>query len=102
VGLFSKKKSAPPLTDPQIRRLLHMATADLNYGAVQDLHRIYDGMAPADQLWTWWLDQAEAIARSGNRELAAIAVDFARKANVEPWGPVTSEQYDRMRAIEAI
>lgn len=102
MGIFGRKSTAPPLGSQEIRSLLRMATVDMNYGAVQDLHRKYSGMALPDQLWTWWLDRAEEIARSGDRELAAVAIDFARKANVDPWGPLDHNHYQRMRLIEQI
>jgi hypothetical protein len=79
-----------------------MATVDMNYGAVQDLHRIYSRMADPNDLWTWWLDRVEEVAQSGDRQLAATAIDFARKANVEPWGPLNNVHYERMRLIEKI
>lgn len=102
MGIFSRKPAVPPLGSPQIRSLLQMATVDMNYGAVQDLHRIYSGTADPDDLWTWWLDRAEEVARSGDRQLADTAIDFARKANVEPWGPLNPDHYERMRFIEHI
>jgi hypothetical protein len=99
MGLFNKKPNAPPLSSQQVRSLLSMATVDMNYSAVQDLHRIYAAMAPPDQLWTWWLDRVEETARAGDQPLAAMAMDFARKANVQPWGPLSHEHYERMRLI---
>jgi hypothetical protein len=102
VGIFSRKSAVPPLKSSQIRSLLHMATVDMNYGAVQDLYGIYSGQADPDSLWTWWLDRVEEVARSGDRQLAATAIDFARKANVAPWGPLDHDHYERMRLIEQI
>lgn len=102
MAIFARKPTAPPLGSPQVRSLLRMATVDMNYGAVQDLHRIYSRMADPVDLWTWWLDRAEEIARAGDRQLAATAIDFARKANVAPWGPLNQGHYERMRVIEAI
>ena len=99
--MFRKKRAGfPPLNDPQVVRLLRLATVDMNYGAVQELYTVYGTAAPADGLWDWWLDQAESLARSGDRETVALAIDFTRKANVEPWGSLDSRHYDRMRAIE--
>jgi hypothetical protein len=95
-----RKKGLPPLDHPDVVALLRMAVVDLNYGAVTDLHRIYVSAAPADKLWDWWLDEAHSLARSGDTTTAALAVDFARKANVDPWGPLRSDHYDRMRVIE--
>jgi hypothetical protein len=100
MGLFNRRPQAPPLSSPQVRSLLKAATVDMNYSAVQDLHRIYAGMAPPDQLWTWWLDRVEEIAQAGDRQLAAMAIDFARKANMDPWGSLDHEHYERMRVIE--
>ena len=102
MAIFARKPAVPPLGSAQTRGLLRMATVDMNYGAVQDLHRIYSGMTDPDNLWTWWLDRVEEVARSGDRQLAAAAIDFARKANVEPWGPLSHDHYQRMRLIEQI
>lgn len=94
------KPRAPSLNSPRTLQLLRSAVNDLNYDAVLLLHSIYGRMAPAEGLWDWWLDQAEDAARRGDQRTAALAVAFARKANVEPWGPLTSEHYQRMRSIE--
>ncbi|TYB39694.1 hypothetical protein FXF50_04765 [Micromonospora sp. AP08] len=90
------------MTDGHVTVLLHRATVEMDYQAVLQLHRIYAGQAPPGELWTWWLNQAEALARSGERSLAAAAIDLSRKANIEPWDPLTAGHYARMRAIEAM
>ncbi|WP_327004293.1 hypothetical protein OHA72_56175 [Dactylosporangium sp. NBC_01737] len=74
----------------------------MDYGAVLQLHRIYANQAPPGELWTWWLDQVEVLMRSGDRSLATTAIDFASKANIEPWGSLTGGHYSRMRFIEAL
>jgi hypothetical protein len=100
MGLFRKRP--PPLTDAQVIRLLQMATVELSYSAVQHLYHVYGNVVPADQWWTWWLDQAQAVALAGNRSVAHLAVDFARKAKVPRWGPPSPEHYERMKQIEMI
>jgi hypothetical protein len=100
--VFGKKKGYPALTSPQIVGLLRTATADLNYGAVTDLYAIYGSAAPAGPaLWNWWLDQVESTVLPMSPSVAATAIDFARKANIEPWGSLDSALYERMRRIES-
>lgn len=100
--MFGKKR-LPALTEPPVVALLEQATRDMNYGAVQDLYGMYRTAAPAGPpLWAWWLDRAEEAARAGHRDIAALACDFARKANIEPWGDLGRDDYARLRAIEAI
>jgi hypothetical protein len=100
MGLFKKKP--PPLDDAQIIRLLRMATVDLSYSAVQHLYLVYGNLIPAPRWWTWWLDQAEALALAGNRSVAHLAIEFARKADVPRWGPPNVEHHERMKQIEMI
>lgn len=101
MGLFGSKRF-PALTDPRTVELLRSATVDMQYWAVQALYSIYHKAAPEGQLWDWWINQATALARAGNHEIAAMAVDFARKANVDPWGDLSDKNYADLRSIEAI
>lgn len=101
MGLF-RKKPVPPLTDARTVSLLQRATVDMDYGAVQQLYSIYSGVAAADQLWDWWLNQTEDLAVAGDHRLAATAIDFATKANVNPWGDLSSANYQRMHEIRAM
>jgi hypothetical protein len=101
MSLFGSKKF-PPLNDPQTVELLRSATIDMQYWAVEALYSIYHKAAPEGQLWDWWIDQAAALARAGNHEIAAMAVDFARKANMDPWGNLSAKNYADLRSVEAI
>jgi hypothetical protein len=92
------KKRPPPLTDARIVRLLQMATVDLSYSA--HLYHVYGNLVPVEQWWNWWLDQAQAAALAGNRAVAHLAIEFARKARIPRWGSLTVEDHDRMRQIE--
>lgn len=97
-----RKKAVPPLTDARTISLLHSATVDMDYSAVQQLYNTYCRAAAADHLWEWWLNQAADLAVAGNHRLAATAIDFAGKANMAPWGELNSANYQRIREIRAI
>lgn len=94
--------TVPPLEHPDVIQLLQQATESMNYGAVQDLHQLFSRAAPPDRLWDWWLDRTQEAAEQGDRDIAALAIDFARTANVDPWGPLRYDHYDRMKSIERI
>jgi hypothetical protein len=94
------KKRYPTITSPQVVELLRLATVDMNYSAVLALHDIYVGAAAPEDLWDYWIDQIEPLAGHGYVEVVAMAIDFCRKANIDPWGSLRSDQYDRLRELE--
>lgn len=99
--MFGRKKF-PAIYAPQVVALLQRANT-LEYGAVLELYSIYGSAAPAGpQLWTWWLDQAELAAKDSQSVAARLATEFARNANVAPWGELGPDDYQRMLIIDSI
>ncbi len=88
-----------PLSDPKMRMFVRSAVAG-DYGAVQDAHALAESFLPSgSELWPWWLDGVESLARSGDQDLG-LFVRFTRDvAGIAPWGnlPVTARQ--RLRAL---
>jgi hypothetical protein len=80
-----------------------MAAVDMNYGAVQDLHEFFSKQVPTNQLVAWWIEQCGLLAAAGKPGEAALGLDFIRKAGgMDPWGEMTSENYDRIMQLEAV
>ena len=84
-----------PLSDPRMRAFVQSAVTKGDYGAVQDAHALAESLLPpASELWTWWLDGVESLARSGDQDIR-LFVRFTRDvAGIAPWGnpPATARQ----------
>jgi hypothetical protein len=91
-----------PLSEPRMRALVRSAVEKGDYGAVQDAHALAASLVPpASELWTWWLDEVESLARSGDQDLA-LFVRFTRDvAGIAPWGNLPPTARQRLRALSA-
>jgi hypothetical protein len=88
-----------PLSDPKMRMFVRSALTG-DYGAVQDAHALAESLLPpASDLWAWWLDGVESLARSGDQDLG-LFVRFARAvAGIAPWGNLPPSARERLRAL---
>jgi hypothetical protein len=89
-----------PLSDPKIRVLVRSAVTEGNYEAVQQAHALAASLLPpASELWPWWLDGVESLARSGDQDLG-LFVRFTRDvAGIAPWGNLSASARQRLRAL---
>ena len=99
-GLALVMGNENPLSDPRMRMFVRSAVTNGDYGAVQDAHTLAESLAPpASELWTWWLDGVESLARSGDQDLG-LFVRFTRDvAGIAPWGTVPASARQRLRAL---
>ena len=76
-----------PLSDPKMRMFVQSAVTGGDYGAVQDAHALAESLLPpGSELWPWWLDGVESLAKSGDQDLG-LFVRFTRDvAGIAPWG----------------
>jgi len=90
-----------PLSDPKMRMFVRSAVMG-DYGAVQDAHALAESLLPpASELWTWWLDGVESLARSGDQDLE-LFVRFTRDvAGIAPWGALPETASQRLRALSS-
>jgi len=89
-----------PLSDPRMRMFVRSAVTEGDYRAVQDAHALAESLVPpASELWTWWLDGVESLARSGDQDLG-LFVRFTRDvAGIAPWGNLPATARQRLRAL---
>ncbi len=89
-----------PLSDPRMRRFVKSAVTEGDYGAVQDAYALAESLLPpATELWTWWLDGVESLARSGDQDLG-LFVRFTRDvAGIAPWGSLPATGRHRLDAL---
>jgi hypothetical protein len=89
-----------PLSDPRMRTFVRSAVTEGDYRAVQDAHALAESLLPpASELWTWWLDGVESLARSGDHDLD-LFVRFTRDvAGIAPWGNLPAAARERLRAL---
>jgi hypothetical protein len=94
--------STNPLSDPRMRALVRSAVTEGDYGAVQDAHALAESLLPpGSELWAWWLDGLEGLARSGDQDLG-VFVRFTRDvAGIGPWAPLAATSSQRLRALSA-
>jgi hypothetical protein len=99
-GLALVMEKVNPLSDPRMRMLVKAAVTEGDYRAVQDAHALAETLAPpASELWTWWLDGVEALARGGDQDLG-LFVRFTRDvAGIAPWGNLPATARQRLRAL---
>lgn|SRR5487761_1469536 len=99
-GLALVLGKANPLSDPRMRVLVRSAVTEGDYGAVQDAHALAEKLAPpASELWSWWFDGVESLARSGDQDLG-LFVRFTRDvAGIAPWGNLPPTARERLRAL---
>jgi hypothetical protein len=89
-----------PLSDPRMRMLVRSAVTEGDYGAVQDAHALAESLRPpTSELWTWWLDGVEDLARSDDQDLW-LFVRFTRDvAGIAPWGNLPAAARQRLSAL---
>jgi hypothetical protein len=99
-GLALVLGNVNPLSDPRMRMLVRSAVTEGNYAAVQDAHALAESLVPpASELWPWWLDGVESLARSGDQDLG-LFVRFTRDvAGIAPWGNLPATARQRLRAL---
>jgi hypothetical protein len=99
-GLALSLGNGNPLSDPKMRMFVRSAVTDGDYGAVQDAHALAKRLAPpASELWPWWLDGVESLARSGDQDLE-LFVRFTREvAGIAPWGNLPASARQRLLAL---
>jgi hypothetical protein len=90
-----------PLSDPKMRMFVRSAVTG-DFGAVQDAHALAESLLPpASELWSWWLDGVESLARSGDQDLE-LFVRFTRDvAGIAPWGALPETASQRLRALSS-
>ncbi|HTV10444.1 MAG TPA: hypothetical protein VME20_01155 [Acidimicrobiales bacterium] len=78
------------------------AVTERDFGAVQAAHALAESLVPpASELWPWWLDALEKLARSGDQDLEMF-VRFTRDVvGIAPWGPLPGTARERLRALSA-
>ena len=115
MGLIGKRRGAlperpsplmptfNPLSDPRIRTLVYAAAAEGSYDAVKEAYDLAKSLVPAGtDLWSWWLDGVEGLARVGDQD-AALFVRFTRQvAGIKPWGELSPEGRQRLKEISPI
>ena len=112
MGLVSKKKGsipeAPgplmpklnPLSDPRIRSLVRRAAVEGEYEAVKETYLVAKSLVPeGSDLWSWWLEGVEGLARVGDQD-GALFVNFTGAvAGIRPWGDLPPGGRDRLAAL---
>ncbi|HXW81140.1 MAG TPA: hypothetical protein VEJ84_16690 [Acidimicrobiales bacterium] len=92
--------SVNPLSDPRMRLFVRSAVTEGDYGAVQDAHALAKSLVPpGSELWAWWLDGVESLARSGDQDVG-LFVRFTRDvAGIAPWGSLPADARERLGAL---
>jgi hypothetical protein len=98
-GLELVMGNVNPLSDPKMRMFVRSALAG-DYGAVQDAHALAESLLPpGSELWPWWLNAVESLARSGDQDLG-LFVRFTRDVvGIAPWGNPSATAGQRLRAL---
>jgi hypothetical protein len=89
-----------PLSDPRMRGFVRSAVTQGDYGAVQGAHALAQSLVPpGTELWPWWLDGVENLARSGDQD-AGLFVRFTHDVSgITPWGKPPATARERLRAL---
>jgi len=113
VALVSKKRTPDrpsplvprfnPLSGPDVRSLVRSAVVGGDYAAVKETHVQVKSLVPAGtDLWSWWLDGIEDLARVGDQD-GALFVRFTREvAGIKPWGDLPPGGRDRLEEISRL
>jgi len=101
-GLALVMGKVNPLSDPKMRTLVRSAVTDGDYGAVREAHALAGSLLPpASELWPWWLDAVESLARSGDPDLGMF-VRFTRDvAGIAAWGNLPATARQRLLTLSA-
>ncbi len=99
-GLALVMGNVNPLSDPRMRMLVRSAVTEGDYAAVQGAHALAKSLAPVGaELWTWWLDGVESLARGGDQDVE-LFVRFTRDvAGIAPWGNLPASARQRLSAL---
>ena len=99
-GLALVMGNVNPLSDPRMRALVRSAVTKSDYAAVEGADALAKSLAPAgSELWTWWLDGVESLARSGDQDLE-LFVRFTRDVSgIAPWGNLPGAARQRLSAL---
>jgi hypothetical protein len=101
-GLALVMGDVNPLSDPRMRMLVKSAVTEGDYRAVQAAYAFAETLVPpASELWTWWLDGVEALARSGDQDLGLFVRFTHDVAGIAPWGNLPATGRQRLRALSA-
>jgi hypothetical protein len=99
-GLALALGKVNPLSDPRMRMLVRSAVTEGDYRAVQDAHALAESLVPhASELWPWWLDGVETLARSGDPDLGLFVRFTSDVAGIAPWGNLPATARKRLRAL---
>jgi hypothetical protein len=89
-----------PLSDPRMRTFVRSAVTEGDYRAVQDAHALAESLLPpASELWPWWLDGMESLARNGDQDLGLFVRFTTDVAGIAPWGKLPATASQRLRAL---
>jgi hypothetical protein len=89
-----------PLSDPKMRALVRSAVTGGDFAAVRDAHALAESlMPPTSELWAWWLDAVESLARSGDQDLGLFVTFTRNVAGIAPWGTPPAAARPRLRAL---
>ena len=99
-GLALVLGNVNPLSDPRMRTLVRAAVTEGDFRAVQDAHALAESLVPpSSEVWPWWLDGVESLAKSGDQDLG-LFVRFTRDvAGIAPWGNLPTSARERLRAL---
>jgi hypothetical protein len=89
-----------PLSDPKLRLFVRSAVTDADYRAVWEAHALVESLLPpGSELWPWWLEELESLARSGDEDLG-LFVKFTRDvAGIAPWGNLPPNARKRLSTL---
>jgi hypothetical protein len=99
-GVALVRGNVNPLSDPKMRTLVRAAVTEGDFGAVRDAHALAASlMPPATELWAWWLDGVESLARSGDKDVALFVTFTRNVAGIAPWGNLPAAARQRLGAL---
>jgi hypothetical protein len=99
-GLALVLGNGNPLSDPKLRMLVRSAVTEGDYAAVQDAYALARSIVPpGSELWPWWLDAVEGLARSGDPDLGLFVRFTGNVAGIAPWGNLPPTARQRLRAL---
>jgi len=99
-GLALVMGTINPLSDPKMRMFVRSAVTKGDYEAVQGAHALAKSLLPpGSELWLWWLDGVESLARSGDPDLGLFVRFTGDVAGIAPWGNLPAAARQRLRAL---
>lgn len=99
-GLNLVLGSNNPLADPRMRKFVRSAVTEGDYGAVQDAHALAESLLPpGSELWAWWFDGLDGLARSGDEDLGLFVRFTGDVDGIAPWGKLPATGRPRLRGL---